>query len=179
MILALLLLLSATPARAQDSDTQLQLARTLVSERGWEDSDDDAAIYAVHQSSLRRLSWRLGRAITLLQTIRLMSPRVAGIKPPTHPRQVWTGSLRLDAQRPRGWPRRVRWNNYVGRWRQALQRAGQVLRGEVSSKCDGPVDYWGSPEDMDNPALGGWERVDCGRTHNVFWRVPRRRPWAQ
>jgi hypothetical protein len=134
---------------------RLWLTRALISEAGWRAPADHQAIPWV----LRR-RWQ-ARGGSFVRTIR-----------------AYCQGFRL----------RRRSMSYRQRWVRALPRLpspryredyARVLRG-VNAWADGLVpdpcpeaDHWAAPS-VRRPR---WRKVDCGRTKNVFWKVPRKARW--
>ena len=167
---------SSSRAIAQERvPPRVALARIAVSESGWDGKRDRAAIWHV----LGRRADRHGMRLTSMA--RAYSSRV--FDPTRTDRRRWVAMLdprhALESGgRPEGFPDTLPWRNFRTRWRNILLHADAFLRSHVADPCgeDAP-DHWGMsvPGSIDyRRAVGaGWERVDCGETHNAFWRVPR------
>jgi hypothetical protein len=162
---------------------QLAMARICASEIGLTGSAEECA--AIHDVLSRRAE-RLG--MTFITMARAYSGRV--FDPERSDPRAWIAHLRPDGRTPTGWPTEVRvrrggetqvvrhapWGAYRGRWLTLYEAAGQVVRGEIESPCEGPVDHWGmrSGVDWERARRAGWDEVNCGETRNAFWRVPAR-----
>lgn len=154
---------------------RVALARIAVSESGWDGKRDRAAIWHV----LSRRAERHGMRLTSMA--RAYSSRVFDTER-TDARR-WIASL--DARHalrtggaPEHFPERLPWRIYRSRWSSILAQADAFLRDHVRDPCgDQAPDHWGMslPGSIDyrRATSAGWERVDCGDTHNAFWRVPR------
>lgn len=158
--------------RADADDPGLVLARTCVSERGWElETDDCSAIYAV---ALRRIEIRGG---TLFQALRQLSPRLHGR---TAIRRAWLRGLNRDGDRPSSWPSHVSWEHHRPLWLATLEEADALVAGERTHVCSELPSAWGSHEDVSHVLAGHenmlrWVDVDCGNTRNRVGRWERRR----
>ncbi|UJR81163.1 Hypothetical protein I5071_32160 [Sandaracinus amylolyticus] len=170
-------------ARPERVDAQLALARVCASEIGLSGTPEEcAAIHDVLTSRARRA----GASFTW--AARAYSNRVFD-RERRDPR-AWVAHLRRDGRRPDGWPsvitirrrgearvvRHAPWGAYRDRWLALYDAAGRIVRGELMSQCEGPVDHWGmrSGVDWERAQRAGWEEVRCGETRNAFWRVPPR-----
>jgi hypothetical protein len=170
----LLVLLHAGPARAQEEPPPERVeavARICVGEAGWDVASGDCAAIA---ALLVRRAERLGLRPRAMA--RAYSRSYFG-DPRRLLRRPWIASLTLaraepGSTAPRGWPSRLPWGRYRRRWAAVVAHAREALRGRVADPCGGEADHWGAPS-LDRRALG-WQRLDCGPTRNVFWRVPRR-----
>lgn len=140
---------------------QLGLARIIVSEAGWNRTDDGPAILEVLRDRSRRMD------ITLLGAMRAYSRRTFS-KARTDARR-WIADLQWHAERPEGWPNNVRWEGLrKEQWLDILDFAGELLESD-EPHCG--AEHWGAPS-FDRPVRLGWRRVDCGSTKNIFWAVP-------
>jgi hypothetical protein len=149
------------------------LARICVSEAGFQTDTNDCA--AIHQVLDRRK-----RSGSLLRIMRLYSSRAFDRTRDDSRR--WVSWLHLGRRAPRGWPARTpsgarhpEWLHFRPLWRNVLEHAANILRGEVGDPCQQRPDHWGSRYgiDLERARRAGWEEVDCGPTSNAFWRVPR------
>jgi hypothetical protein len=144
---------------------QLALAQICASEASVQtESDDCAAIAEV----LRRRSHTLSfTKVALRYSTRVFHRgRQDGRR--------WLAHLSPSGAQPEGWPEALPWSKWRGRWLELYEHAGRILRGDVQSPCSTPPDHWGGPMDDWRAIKAGWNRVDCGRTVNNFWSVPRR-----
>ncbi|MDQ3037746.1 MAG: hypothetical protein M3Y87_35460 [Myxococcota bacterium] len=162
---------------------QLAMARICASEIGLTGSPEECA--AIHDVLSRRAE-RQGMPFTWMA--RAYSSRVFDVDR-SDPR-AWIAHLRPDGRAPAGWPSEVRvrrggetrvvrhapWGAYRERWLTLYEAAGRVVRGEITSPCEGRVDHWGmrSGIDWERARRAGWDEVNCGETRNAFWRVPDR-----
>jgi hypothetical protein len=162
---------------------QLALARVCASELGFDGAVEEcAAIHQVLTGRARRLETSFRSAA------RIYSDRVFDRE--RRDTRAYVAGLRPDGRRPSGWPdlvtvrrggvsrvvRHAPWGHYRARWLRLYEDAGRIVRGEVTSPCQGEVDHWGMRHgvDMERARRAGWTEVDCGPTNNAFWRVPRR-----
>lgn len=160
----------ALPAVAQRDDAALLLARTCVSERGFDTAGDDCA--AIHAVAVRRAELR---GTTLARALVELSPRLHGSEPIPRP---WVRHLMPDGRRPREW-RRASWARHREAWLATLAEARALVAGERPSPCVESPSSWGSRSDVAihlraDPSLR-WVDVDCGNTRNRTGRYERRR----
>jgi len=161
----------------QEEQIILALSKVCVSEANWTHQNDCPAI---HQVLRRRMHFR-GDS-NLLETAQAYCPHATGVVPPQSLRQRWISNLRLDGQEPRGWKRLntvrrrqglrpLNWErNYLWRWQARIAETIDLL-ANPRNVCRGGVDHWGARW-LDRSHLG-WRRVNCGRTIEAFWRIPR------
>jgi hypothetical protein len=152
------------------SPEAIALARVCVSEAGWTYDGDCAAIHAV----LRFHSIR--RDLSFLQFARRYSDRVFDRRRSDSRR--WIAWLSPTFEQPRGWPRRVlTWERGAELWRERLEHAEEIVRGEVEPECDRPPHHWGARYGVDKSRAeraieaGRWRMANCGRTRNAFYHV--------
>lgn len=155
----------------------LALSKVCVSEANWTHLNDCPAI---HQVLRRRMHFRGDP--NLLVTAQAYCPHATGAVPPETVRQRWIANLRLDGQEPRGWRRLntlrrrqhmrpLNWErSYLHRWEARIAETVNLL-ANPRRVCRGVVDHWGARW-WDRSHLG-WRRVNCGRTIEAFWRIPR------
>lgn len=145
---------------AQRDDDAVILARICVSEAGWADSDDCAAIHAVIAGIAERegMSWR--------SAARAASPRLAAC---TVSRR-WLCGLDERGDEPAHWPSTASWSRYRDDWLSALRRARQIMSGEHAHRCAEAPRTWGSVEDFARARRAGRRMrvIDCGDTRNRF-----------
>jgi hypothetical protein len=126
----------------------------MVAEGGWVSERDHRAIAGVLIKISRRVK------STSLNTITLAYCR--GLYRASDP---WL--LELDGdQQPPSWPKKLRWNDYLGKWKKVLARAGMAISGKLGDPCRGRADHWNSTSDKTPTRL---YRVNCGPTLNRFW----------
>lgn len=152
------------PTRNRD---RLHLARICVSEAGWDPGSECAAIHEVLVDRARVIGISYRAAACAYSTRTCTRSRQDARR--------WIAHLTLDGRRPEGWPRGTSWTRHRALWRGVLELAADVIRGRVESPCPSPIHHWGDRHGDRLRALRyGWEQVECGRTRNLFWRVPGR-----
>lgn len=143
-----------------DDATVLALAVTYVAEAGWDAATDHAAISHV----LKRKADR--HHVPLLDVL----VRYIASRRVTDTRRPWLYQLRLDATKPRDWPRNLSWAAHVDRWLACVERARAFLRGDLRDPCG--AEHFGGV--MDVPR-GRMRIAACsGLTKNTFYTVGRR-----
>lgn len=163
--LSLLLLAWAASAQPPPQDA-VDLARVCVSESGFRNTSDCAAIGHL----LVRRAVRL--RITFAQMIRRYSTRAFDER--RTDRRRWIPFLAHSLEEPRGWPMELSWERHRGAWSRRIELAHSVLQGATPDPCPGS-DHWGGAMD-DHRVPAAWRRAECeGETLNRFWIVPRRR----
>lgn len=172
-----------TTAHAQDIDraypdeeaTILALARVCWSERDARVDTNDCAAIAQVTRTRAALTKR-----TLLEQLRAYSPEATAAQDTERERQRWVSQLRLDAEQPDEWSvmnarregrglRPLPWRSIRARWIATIEEARALLNTE-RRVCTEPPSHWGGTMDA---APRHWVRIDCGRTVNRFYRVPR------
>jgi hypothetical protein len=153
------------PDRDWTGDVKVWIARAMVSEAGWDETQDHIAVAFV---LLRR--WRLAQkqfpGYSMVSVIRRYC---AGFRDMAlTKRQRWIKNMTLDGQRPAGWPDDIFWRDYRDRWLAVLNLTEAWRRGEHPDPCRGKSMYWGGP--MDRPSKR-MIRMDCGATKNFFYTV--------
>lgn len=154
--LALVPVRAAAQPRAVDV---LELARTCVSEAGWEPGADCAAL----GQTLRGLAERHG--VSVAQAARIASPRLARCSVSRR----WLCGLRADARQPAAWPAALSWSAYRRRWLHVLDLARVALADELAPCAEVPR-VWGSADDWRRARAEGrrLRPVVCGATRNTF-----------
>jgi hypothetical protein len=148
-----------------DEDVKVWLARAMVSEAGWEETDDHVAVaYVLHRR------WQLARKqFPGFSMISIIRKYCSGFRnTAVTPRQHWVKNLTIDARRPVGWPDDISWKHYRERWLAVLRLAESWRKGEHADPCNGKSMYWGGP--MDRPSKR-MIQMDCGETKNRFYTV--------
>lgn len=154
-------LLTANSAAAQQSADVL-IARVCVSEGGWDNGPDcDAIVYVI-----RSRAERLG--LTLREMVAAYSGRV--LDTARTDRRRWLAHLTAAGTFPAGWPVTTSWERHRVYWLATVERVRRLLARPLRAPCESHVDHWAA-RSVDRSSI--WTRVDCGATHNVFWRVPR------
>lgn len=184
---------------SQDRITpQLALARTCVSETGFEgDERECAAIYAA-------LLWRAEHRYhgsSFVYAAQTHSAEVFNTGRRDH--RAYIAHLRPDGREPLGWPTTSsfvrgdsvivrpgpRWTGRIRRggttyrdgWLRLYAAAGEILAGRIESACPRVPVTWGmsspSSADYQRAISNGLERLDCRRTdatatRNAFWDLP-------
>lgn len=156
--IAVVLALSV-PARAADTWAERVLAATFVCEAGWRSVRDWRAMAHV-------LSRRAHRP----HDMSLVSAALAYSSCWTSDAPEWPRALAQSRRRPPwGWPDNLSWTVHLPAWLNAVTYAQQALRGELGpDPCLGKADYFGGAMDSRHA-----ERVGCGDTVKVYWRVRR------
>jgi hypothetical protein len=160
------------PPEQWDRSTHLWLARAFVAEAGWKARRDWAGIAWVLAGRWRRASKRWP-ALRFVSTIRGYCAGLGEGRSRTA-RMAWVHGLRPDMLAPGGWPAGASWERHEPWWRDAVRMAERWSRGGVGDPCRGRAQHWGGPDGLD-PPRGRMERVDCGETLNVFYRLGGRR----
>lgn len=157
------------PGNAQwyDDTDVLWLARAMVAEGGWH-KRDHAAIGYVLVRKWERVSDR-NPDVRLETIIRRYCSGLEADDRRTD-RLRWVYRLDYGTQAPSGWPNGLPWLTYYPRWQKALQMAARVLRNGIQDPCRNRATDFGGIMDRPPERL---ERIDCGRTVNVFYRVRR------
>lgn len=156
--IAIGVVLYACDARAQaDDETTLALAVTYVAEAGWDAANDHAAISHV----LKRKADRHGLPLLDVLVRYIASRRIQDVRRP------WLYQLRLDATKPRDWPRNLSWAAHIDRWLACVERARSFLAGTLPDPCG--AEHFGGV--MDVPR-GRMQIAACsGLTKNTFFTV--------
>lgn len=159
------------PVDASAQADHVLLARTCVSEAGWDGAQDCAAIAAVLAGIAERDGVSFARAWALA------SPRLAECSVSRR----WLCDLGDRCTEPAGWPRvvvepdgRVRphppWSAYRDRCRAVMDRAAFVL-AHPGGFCSEAPRAWGNSADIlarEPLSDRTWVPVDCGETRNSF-----------
>lgn len=140
-----------------DDETTLALATAYVAEAGWDAATDHAAISHV----LKRKADRHGVPLLDVLMRYIASRRVHDARRP------WLYQLRLDATKPRDWPRNLSWSAHADRWLACVERARAFLAGTLPDPCG--AEHWGGV--MDTPR-GRMQIAACsGMTRNTYYTV--------
>lgn len=147
----------------QDMSPPVVLARVVVKEAGFDGLSDLAPIADVLA--------RVGRG-DVVRGARLYSPRA--FFPETLGRRPYVAYLHADGSLPRGWPSSMAWERFRARW-LTLVGAARAHLSSAAKGCPEQPQHWGAARGVDHERAmrAGWVRLDCGRTANAFWRVPR------
>jgi hypothetical protein len=150
--------------------TVLALARICVSEGGWTNDRDCAAIYQV-------LRGNRSNEESLIGAMRRHSRFVLEVWEPRSARHRWLVGLNLEATEPTGFPETASWDRYRPVWERRTQFTRGLVTGSVRMRpCPVPVVAWGGTMDDHIALRRGLVRVDCGDTENRFWGRPNRVP---
>lgn len=153
-------LLSPSIAVAQDDG--LALARVCAREAGLSSyrSGDCVGIYRV----LRRV----GRGSVSAGAEAYAAHSKRSIR-----RNPWIVELNRDISRPPSWPSRLSWVRHARHWLALLRLADRLVEhGSPPGTCR--PHHWGDRRgDLARAQAAGFVPVNCGRTHNLFWRDPR------
>ena len=168
IVAAVALAPSTASAHLDVARAELALARVCISEIGWEPGEECAAIHAVIVDRAERMG------IPYMQALCAYASR--SCSPGRTDARRWIAHLDASLERPDGWPASLPWSRYRERWAAALDLAGHVLGGRVTSPCELAPHHWGMPHgiDLERARLAGWERVSCPGARNAYWRDPRR-----
>lgn len=180
VILAAALVLFVTSAHAQHESDALVLARICAHEAGWSahESGDCAAIATVLLRLAEDRGWTF-RAAAYAYSGRALRGETSrryyaeldehGTQPASWPGHRWVtrGDIVVAEPGPS-------WSRFRPRWLALLDHARAVLAGEVVDACADPPDDWGGRVDRRRAARLGLVEVDCGETHNDFYRRPSR-----
>jgi hypothetical protein len=170
LMVALLLGSHRTAFASPYSTDAIALARVCVSEAGWTYDGDCPAIYEVLKFHAQH------RGISFVQFARAYSDRVFDRR--RSDRRRWIAWLSPTFERPRGWPSRVlTWERGAELWRERLDHAEGIIRGDVEQPCQKTPHHWGARYGVDRTRAeraieeGRWEVVNCGHTRNAFYHV--------
>jgi hypothetical protein len=149
------------PEEQWNAETELWLARAMVSEADWSSADHAAIAWTLKRQ------WEARRErfpdITFVEQIRAYCAGLRGA--PRSSRMKWVLSLEGDLE-PEAWPKHVAWPAYAPHWNRVRAFARAWFRGEVRDPCKKPALHWGGPGDMPPPDV---VPVDCGLTSNIFY----------
>ena len=141
------------------------MARAMVSEAGFEETQDHIAIAYV----LHRRWQQVRRRYPGMSMTRVIAQYCAGFGKTIYSRrQAWVVNLKADGSRPEKWPDDLAWRDYKDRWMAVLNTADEWRLGRYPDPCRGLSRYWGGP--MDKPSAR-MIRMDCGETKNFFYTV--------
>lgn len=179
-----------------NDNSHLWLSRAVVAEAGWTSVDDHIAIANVLMRRLGKMKasgkWDGATFVTAVRAY------CAGMTPHDgkfSPRTQWARSLPYEMPatspgllsewldggwegvayaipEPDRWPRQAPWYIYMKYWNVVLQRMQDWQDGKYPDKCPEAV-YFGAKTGVDvvNAVEQGWVEVDCGDTHNRFYRL--------
>lgn len=179
------LVLAPGPASTQDGardSEQLWLARSCAHELTWNTEHDCEPMYQALMSTLDVAGryTRDGRRRTLVDAIRIYQRRFYG-GTSTRP---WARALLPGmVSNPEGWPSRwPSFNHYTSDFDRVYAQAGNIVRGEVDTRCVERPRHWGSRDPRLPDAAraqraidaGRWREVDCGPTLQAYYAVVRR-----
>lgn len=162
ILAASLVVLGADVAKATREEESVLLARVAVSEAGWDNAHEHAALW--HVLAARAES----RGITIASMTRSYSRRaVEGSE-----RKPWLGELDQSAHAPASWNANVPFSVYRSRWLRVIERAQLFLRASVNNPCPGAMHWGDRSERLTRRAESlGLVEVRCSvRTANRFWR---------
>jgi len=168
-------MLECSPARAQaqDTQTQLWLARAGVAEAGWPKTDEikieQAAVWHSLSTRWDIYSHTVKNPVPFVEFVRLYCAGLGEGKPQTK-RQRWIRELNWKGKRPSHWPKKVSWHRHIKLWFDTLKRAGRYLDGKIENPCPG-ASHFGSLEAGDRPK-GKMKLHSCNyRFGNQFYTV--------
>lgn len=153
----------------QDMRPEVVLARVCVKEASFDGFADCAPIASVLT--------RVGRGNVVLGA-RRYSPKT--FDHTRLGRRPWIAYLNERGDEPMFWPANMNWSNHRANWLRMVELARSILvppGPSSSAPCD--PDHWGDKvRDHERAVHMRWLQIDCGRTRNEYWVVPRRRPRA-
>jgi len=153
------------PASQWDDETKLWLARSCVGEAGFVAYEECIGIAWVYASR-----WRAAPSgATLKAVIRGYS---AAVKRRSTLRRKWILNLQLDGTRPKGWPKRLRWDGHRPFWEKILYELDQWSKGYRENPVKGANHFGGK---MDTPSKS-WVRIKPSSSvafGNIFYRSPK------
>lgn len=143
-------------AEEWDDATRHDLARVCIAECGWRETECVAIAFVL----VRRL--RVAQVRRPELTLRDMARAYSAAMRPHAPR-AWTRSLphSLVLLAP----------HYEARWERVLGALDSWAAGNESDPCGGEAMHWGGGMDVARATRGGWRRVSCGKTLNIFYAV--------
>jgi hypothetical protein len=154
------------PAYQWNPEAKVWLARSCVGEAGIHAHDECMGIawtYATRASE------------TGTPFLRLIKKYSAAIKPHSTHRRRWIFELNLKGDKPKHWPRGLKWSVYRYQWTQLLFKLDRWSRGQVSNPVPG-ANHFGGP--MDTPHIK-WIQIKTPLSRafkNKFYRETRVRP---
>ncbi|NDC23973.1 MAG: hypothetical protein EBZ49_07570 [Proteobacteria bacterium] len=92
--------------------------------------------------------------------------------------RMWIPHLNREFTEPRGWSGNVTvpWHTRRDKFIEVYNYVGDLLRRNPGHTCGVRIDHWGARGFRRDLHLSrGWRLLDCGKTHNDFWSLPRRR----
>ena len=116
---------------------------------------------------------------TLIEAMRVLSPRVSGVKPPLLRQHAWTSTLpATGAVRPSGWTECAgegtcsgSWEIYAPYWVRFRENVQKLLVNGYVPPCSQDPITWGGPMDDHRALVRGLVRLACGE-RNRFWVKP-------
>ena len=167
LILFTLLECSASAQHQPDPELIKWLARSCIGEAGWDASQGEApecaALFHIYH---KRTQWS---PYTIDQVVRKYSAATKWRKGRHNP---WIMHMNRDCEKPRKWPRALRWENYQTRCAQAFNLAEAFLAGDVPDPLPN-ADHYGSPIDH-HRVPPTWRRLKTPY-RNWFYEVMNRR----
>ena len=176
-LLALLVVFGVAASVAHCQDAPTVIARTFISEEGWDGSAGGwASLGAVMRSRVSR-----GLSPDLRAAAVALSPRLHA-RPCTVTTRLWRCDLSADLHRPEGlvgrWetPRFGGLPSRLSSWVSALDAARALLNGLLPDACTSEPRAWGSRADVALRLSRGERWVDSGCPgRNRYGRRLRRR----
>jgi hypothetical protein len=153
------------PESQWNDTTKLWLARSCVGEAGFVAYEECIGIAWVYASRWKASS----RGTTLEDVIRGYS---AAVKRRSTLRRKWILDLRLDGERPKRWPNRLRWSGHKPFWETMLKELDQWALGYRANPVKGANHFGGK---MDTPRKS-WVIIKPTSSvafGNVFYRSPK------
>jgi hypothetical protein len=152
------------PPPEWDAETQLWLARAMVSEADWSTVDHAAIAWTLKRQWRARVEHQ--PAWSFIDQIRRYCAGLRHQTPRTN-RHRWVRELGFHGDAPASWPKSSSWDAYRSRWLRVLRFAGDWGAGRVGDPCRGKAIHWGGG--MDIPMDKTVRPVNCGFTHNIFY----------
>jgi len=153
-----------------DRDIHLALTKICVSEAGFQVRTRDCdLIYEVlrNRSVTGEISMGIMRAYAR-----------KAFDEDRNDNRMWIPHLNHDFLEPRGWAENVTvpWSTRRSKFIEVYNYVGDLLRRNPGHTCGVRIDHWGARGFRRDLHLSrGWRLLDCGKTHNDFWSLPRKR----
>ena len=124
--------------REWTESVKVWVARAMVSEAGWDETQDHIAIaYVLHRRWMQVKKRHPSFPMTTV-----IARYCAGFgKTVFSKRQAWVKNLQTDGSRPKGWPDDIHWSDYKDRWTAVLHTAEAWRLGQYPDPCRGLSRY--------------------------------------
>jgi len=135
-----------------NENTKVWLARSCVGESGFWAEDECMAIAWIYARRARLVGW------PLLKMIRRYS---AATKPHEVHRRPWIFELDAKAEKPKHWPKTIRWQRHRKAWLNLLARLDRWKDGHEPDPMP-EADHYGSYRDANQSRyVRTWKRVEA------------------